>query len=289
MQKISFSSQFFEVMKKLVSVSKAKYTLMFKQDGRCRITVPMDATFIHLAAGPADLDFDGDEIYLSSFSEFVKYADIVGYPERGEACVESEMSISGHSYEYVKFKSTNVSCRTIMADPTCFGEDERFVPHVGDAETMELIGRLLLGKKQLDSFTKTLKQVPGCEFITLDVDDKIHFYMKGKVAQQINLSYGYPDVTINNPELAKHVFQEGSTLHMFESSYFLTLKGLGYDFETHIRHYEDATDNVTTLKSFSYVPGADENDPIMVYVGGVESESASIANYDLVLDKPSDN
>ena len=63
------SLPFFSLLKKLTMVSKSKETVFFKSGGRCRVSVPTTATFLHVSAGPADMDFDGDEICVASLME----------------------------------------------------------------------------------------------------------------------------------------------------------------------------------------------------------------------------
>ena len=61
-QIIKMSPQFFSLLKKLTMVSKSKSTVFFKANGRCRITVPTTATFLHISAGADDFNFGGQEV-----------------------------------------------------------------------------------------------------------------------------------------------------------------------------------------------------------------------------------
>ena len=69
---------------------------------------------------------------------------------------------------------------------------------------------------------------------------------------------------------------------MFISNYFILLKGFGLEYDTEIRNFKTAKDDVMMLKSFSTINGVNPENPITIYVGAMESEAASIANYDII-------
>ena len=142
---IKFSEQFFGVLKNVCSITKAGCTLLFKGDAQGRIpgnhiSIPSPAMMTHLAASSDDLDFDTKRVNIFSLSEFVKYAELVGYPKRGRAELLTETSITGKRYEYIKFSGGGIDCRTPTADPSCFKEGHSHIPYTPEADPMTKVG-----------------------------------------------------------------------------------------------------------------------------------------------------
>ena len=64
--------------------------------------------------------------------------------------------------------------------------------------------------------------------------------------------------------------------------YFNILKGIDTDYEVEVRHFKSEKRDKITLKAFSAIPGADPNDPINLYVAGMESDGGEINHESLV-------
>lgn len=282
MNNITFSQQFFDLLKKVVAVAKPQQTLLYKKDGRCRITVPGQALFTHLSAGPADLNFDCENVNIFSLSEFVKYAEAINYPTTGSVSVDKEVSMSGRFYEYIKFSSSDITCRTITADPSCFKPMDRNTPRSRDADPMKRVAEIAMDEGMLKDFDKKIKLVPGCRFITLMVDDRVKFYMKGKLSQQITYLIDSNCTRYIDDALVKRVFLPGKVI-MFPAMYFSILKGIGAQYDIDIRNVTNSQTVMTALKAHAAIPGANPDDPIRLFVGASEVSAAATSNYDLVV------
>ena len=64
--------------------------------------------------------------------------------------------------------------------------------------------------------------------------------------------------------------------------YFTILKGIETDYEIEVRHLKTETRDKVTLKAFSSMAGADPQDPISLYVAGMESDGGEINHEALV-------
>ena len=280
MSQIKFSKQFYELLTRVVKVSKPKCTLMFKSDGRARITIPTPSMYTHISAGPADLDFESDTVNIFSLSEFAKYADAIHYPDRGSVELTTELSITGRNYEYIKFNGSSITCRTITADPSCFKKGDWKVPSTQENDKMKLICQMSFDADTVDDFTKKLKLVPTCRFVTFYAKDDARFYIKGKMAQQITYSMDEMHSRFIDEDLAANVFTPDHIV-MHDTSYFSIMKGIGGDYIVDERCRE--ADYKCAMKAYSDFPGANPDDPIKLTLINSQAEASGISNYDMVM------
>lgn len=84
-------------------VTKAKTVKFFHDGDKSCLNIHNENSFIHISAGPADFSFDGLEVNSSSFIEFIRFAELIGYPETGTIVVDNEETIAGHVYEFIRF------------------------------------------------------------------------------------------------------------------------------------------------------------------------------------------
>ena len=283
MGKIRLSKEFFNIIKKLSTISKAKETVFFKANGRTRITIPNMSLFTHLSACEDDFYIEDDMVFLSSLTEFIKYAETVGYPDKpGDISVIQETSTTGRTYETIKFISKKVICRSMTADPSCFTKMDSKVPCERNEDKIPLLATIRLGTDELVSINDNLRLVPGCNFISLLINDtSVILYMLGKGRQQITQTIDELSTRIVNDINVSIAYKDGKR-RMFISNYFILLKGFGLEYDTEIRNFKTAKDDVMMLKSFSTINGVNPENPITIYVGAMESEAASIANYDII-------
>lgn len=291
MQEIRMSQPFFDLLKKLTMVSKSKETVFFKSGGRCRVSVPTTATFLHVSAGPGDMDFDGDEVCVASLMEFIRFCELVGFPGNGSVSVSDETLTNGHVYPMIKFKNgtektATKTARTICADPTRFDAKARKVPVDRAADPLPLVATIALDREELKVMNNELKLVPGCQFVSIVVaKNRVKIYMKGRTGQQITndippncTKFGAVDAiaAAYGPNV-KNKYRKVPAL------YFTILKGIEADYEVEIRHTGAvAKVDKIAIKGFTNIPGVDPNDPISLYLGGVESDGAEINAESLV-------
>lgn len=290
-REIRMSPQFFLQLKKLTMVSKSKATVFFKGNGKCRITIPTTATFLHIAAGPADLDFDGNEVCIASMMEFIRFCELVGYPGQAgpNVSVADETLTNGHVYPMIRFmngpeNSATKVARTICADPTRFDAKARHVPCDRDKDIMNCLSTVMLDRAELKTMCDELKMVPGCQFVSVVLTkSKVKIYMKGRTGQQIT-----NEIPRNCTKMgtAEHIeaayFSSKDKFRKIPAIYFNILKGIDTDYEVEIRHFKNEKRDKITLKAFSGIPGADPNDPIQLYVAGMESDGGEINHESLV-------
>lgn len=280
--KITFSQQYYDLLMKVVKVAKPGCTLLYKENGRCRISIPNQALFTHISAGPADLDFEGDHVNIFSLAEFAKYAEAINYPTMGSIDVSAETSITGRKYEYIKFTSPRLTCRTITADPSCFTKADHNTPKDRDKDPMTRLAQIAFNDDSLKDFQKNLKLVPDCKFVTLMITDEVRFYIKGKLSQQITYTMDETNTRYIDDVAVNRVFTPGKII-MFPAMYFNIMKGIGGSYEIDIRNVTNSKMNMSALKGFSSIPGANPDDPIQLMVGASEATAAAIGNYDLVV------
>ena len=75
-------------------VTKAKTVKFFHDGDKSCLNIHNENSFIHISAGPADFSFDGLEINSSSFIEFIRFAELIGYPETGSIVVDNEETMA---------------------------------------------------------------------------------------------------------------------------------------------------------------------------------------------------
>lgn len=293
MQTITFSPQFFALLKKLTNVSKSTATLMFSNNGRYHINIPTTSTFLHLSAGPADLSFDGGEINVSSMMEFINFSELVGYPAVGSITVADETLTNGHTYPMIRFsngteKTATRVARCICADPTMFGASARKVPArraydpaEPDAivDPMNLLATVAITKQELVTFNKQLKLVPGCQFVSVVVSPKkVSFYMKGRTGQQITNDVDRNCLILGNKEFIEGCLDENGKprFRKFPAVYFSVLNGIDTEYAMEIRHIKKGPADKMMLKSFSSIAGANPDDPIQLYAAAMECDGAEI-------------
>lgn len=290
-QIITMSPQFFALLKKLTMVSKSKATVMFKGNGRCRITVPTTATFLHISAGPSDLNFGGNEVCIASMMEFIRFCELVGYPGVPGASVSvlDEMLTNGHVYPMVRFMngsedSATKVARSVCADPTRFDKNARHVPCAREADPMNCLATIALDRAELTTMCDELKMVPGCQFVSVVLThSKVSIYMKGRTGQQITNTI--PRNCTRMGSAANIDAAYASTHDKFRkipAIYLNILRGIDTDYEVDVRHIKTEKRDKVTVKAFSSIPGADPNDPIALFVAGMESDGGEINHESLV-------
>ena len=290
-QIITMSPQFFALLKKLTMVSKSKATVMFKANGRCRITVPTPATFLHISAGPSDLNFNGEEICVASMMEFIRFCELVGFPGTPNSNVHAlERTLSnGHVYPMLQFMNGNDTTATrtaytICADPTRFDKKARHVPADRDKDIMNCLSTISMNKDALKTFCDELKLVPGCQFVSVVLNHtKVKIYMKGRTGQQITEDIPRNCTRMGAAELIDSAYAGSKDKYRkIPAMYFTILKGIETDYEIEVRHLKTETRDKITLKAFSSLAGADPQDPISLYVAGMESDGGEINHEALV-------
>ena len=280
---ITYSEQYAELLKTVTNVTKANCTILQHRDDKYRITIPNQALLTHIAAGPKDMCFAADRINVFSLTEFMKYSEAVNYPKRGCVSLAQEISVTGKRYEYIKFASPGLTCRTPTADPSCFKKTDEQIPQPRDKQKMVRVVEVCFTEEALKDFDKKLKLVPTCKFVTLFIDEGgVKLYIKGKLAQQITYCVDGTCTRHLDEHLVRKVFRPGRVA-MFPASYFSMLKGFGGNFEIDIMHVQkpDGTEQMS-LKGYSYVPGADPDDPILLYSAAAECSAAS-NGFDLIM------
>lgn len=278
MANISFSEPFCGIIQNLVKVLPKSATMIYRKDGMSRISFSDGGMLVHVAAGEADFQFDGDSIGLASLAEFFKYSKAIGYPKTGKIEMTKEVSISGHTYEFVKFSGNRRTLRCRVIDRSYFDKTATKVPTSKENNPFQLVASVLLTPEKLKEVDEMRKLVTGCEHATLTCgDNAVNMAMRGKTGQQVDLMFGYPDVKINS-EVATAAYAN-NVLRMFPMKYFGILYGLGCNFEMEMRFSPER--NAMSLPAYGGCQGVGP-DQIFVYVGCVESEAATIANIDLV-------
>lgn len=289
-QVITMSPQFFELLKKLTMVSKSKATVFFRANGRCRITVPTTATFLHISAGPNDLNFNGNEVCIASLMEFIRFCELVKFPlPPSSVTVLDETLSDGHVYPMVKFMdgpeatATKVA-RTICADPTKFDAKSRHVPADRAKDIMKCLSTIALDRTELQTMCGELKLVPGCQFVSVVLTkSKVSIYMKGRTGQQITNIIPRNCTRMGNADEIADAYQSTHDKYRkVPAIYFNILKGIDADFEVEVRHIKTATRDKITLKGFTTLNGADPNDPIQLYAAAMESDGGEINKESLV-------
>lgn len=290
-QIITMSPQFFTLLKKLTMVSKSKATVFFKGNGRCRITVPTTATFLHISAGPNDLNFGGNEVCIASLMEFIRFCELVGFPGTPGSTVSvlDETLTNGHVYPMVRFMNGNDDtatkvARSVCADPTRFDAKARHIPCDRDKDPMNCLSTIMLDRTELKTMCDELKMVPGCQFVSVVLThSKVSIYMKGRTGQQItnviprNCTRMGAAANIDAAYASSH-----DKFRKIPAMYLNILKGIDTDYEVEVRHFKSDKRDKLTLKAFSSIAGADPNDPITLYVAGMESDGGEINAESLV-------
>lgn len=309
MQTIKFSKQFLNLLGVVLKVTKAKRAMFFRKGERAYLSISNGAMLLNISAGKADLDFDGDEVTIYSLTDFYEYSKAIGYPDTdGTAIsVQSELSMSGHRYEYIKFSSSSQVFRSITADASLFDATSRKVPSTAENDPMALMCKIRLDDPTLETITKYIKLAPGCEFVSMRATDEyVSMSMKGKLAQQIDMKVDPTHVLISDESQIATAFKNGQ-IRMFKAEYFYVLSGMVgisvddraksesrgkkaaevdpasvISFDTDFRYY--APKNISALKSNAVIRGGSVEDPMVLYVGMTESESAAISNFDMISD-----
>lgn len=278
MQEIRFSRPFFNVIKQVCMVTKAKTVKFFHDGEKSCLNIHNENSFIHISAGPADFSFDGLEVNSSSFIEFIRFAELIGYPETGTIVVDNEETIAGHVYEFIRFGNGTETARSLTAEPSFFNEDDTKVPSSREADPMSLLATIKLNKKDLEKYVQKLKLVPGCQFFSVNVTDKgeVKFYFKGRVGQQITSKVDYTMTLPGDSKAIATAYGKDSKqrYRKIPTSIFTVLKGLGceeYDME--IRYVAADYDSIA-LKAFANLQGIDQAYPIGIYAMIVECSGA---------------
>jgi len=284
---IKFSEPFFNLLKNVCSITKAGCTLMFKGDQQGRIqgnhiSIPAPAMMTHLAASSDDLDFDAKRINIFSLSEFVKYAELAGYPKRGNAELLTETSITGRRYEYIKFSGGGIDCRTPTADPSCFKEGHSHIPYTPESDPMTKVGEMRFSAEMVADFAKKLRAVPTCEFVTMIIDDGgIKLYIKGKMSQQVTYCVDATCTKGINTQLVKKIFRPGNVT-VFPVQLFHYMKGIGGDYDIDIRYTSFKGVEQMSLKAIASIPGSNPEKPMTLWMGAAECSAAAHTNFDMV-------
>ena len=278
MQEIKFSMPFFSVIKQVCMVTKAKAVKFFHDGDRSCLNIHNENSFIHISAGPEDFSFDGMEVNSSSFIEFIKFAELIGYPGTGSIVVDNEETIAGHVYEFIKFSNGTETARSLTAEPSFFNEDDTKVPSTREADPMSLLATIKLTKKDLEKYVQKLKLVTGCQFFSVNVTEKgeVKFYFKGKVGQQITSKVDHTMTLPGDSKAVAIAYGKNSKqrYRKIPTTIFTVLKGLGceeYDME--IRYVAADYDSIA-LKAFAYLQGVDQKYPISIYSMIVECSGA---------------
>jgi len=278
MQEIKFSVPFFSVIKQVCMVTKAKTVKFFHDGEKSCLNIHNENSFIHISAGPGDFSFDGLEVNSSSFIEFIRFAELIGFPATGTIVVDNEETISGHVYEFIKFSNGSETARSLTAEPAFFNEDDTKVPSTREADPMSLLATIKLTKKDLEKYVQKLKLVPGCQFFSVNVTEKgeVKFYFKGRVGQQITSKVDYTMTLPGDSKAIAVAYGKDSKqrYRKIPTSIFTVLKGLGceeYDME--IRYVAADYDSIA-LKAFANLQGLDQTHPIGIYAMIVECSGA---------------
>lgn len=279
MQEIRFSKPFFEVIKQVCMVTKAMGVKLFHDGDRSCLNIHNENSFIHISAGPNDFSFDGFEVNVSSFSEFIKFSELIGYPDEGSIVLDTEETLAGHIYEFIKFSNSQDTARSVTADPACFNvEDDLKVPASRDSDPMSLLSTIRMTKRDLDKYVQKLRLVPGCQFFSVKVAEngEVKFYFKGRVGQQITTKVDYT-MTLPGDQRAIAVAYGPKSKQRFRKipvTLFTVMKGLGceqYDLE--VRYNADDYDSIA-MKAFANLQGLDPVHPIVIYINMVECSGA---------------
>lgn len=278
MQEIKFSRPFFNVIKQVCLVTKAKAVKFFHDGDRACLNIHNENSFIHISAGPNDFAFDGIDINTSSFIEFIRFAELIGYPEMGSIAEETKETIAGHVYEFIRFSNGSETALSLTAEPSFFNEDDTKVPSTRENDPMSLLATIKLTKKDLEKYVQKLKLVPGCQFFSVNVTEKgeVKFYFKGRVGQQITSKVDYTMTLPGDSNAITAAYGKNSKqrYRKIPASLFTVLKGLGceeYDME--IRYVAADYDSIA-LKAFANLQGMDQTYPIGIYAMMVECSGA---------------
>ena len=278
MQEIRFSRPFFNVIKQICMVTKAKTVKFFHDGEKSCLNIHDEKSFIHVSAGPADFSFDGLDVNSSSFREFIQFSELIGFPETGNIVVDNEETLAGHVYEFIRFTNGTETARSLTAEPSFFNEDDTKVPSSREADPMSLLATIKLNKKDLEKYVQKLKLVPGCQFFSVNVNEKgeVKFYFKGRVGQQITSKIDYTMTLPGDSKAIATAYGKDSKqrYRKIPTSIFTILKGLGceeYDME--IRYVAADYDSIA-LKAFANLQGNDQMYPIGIYAMIVECSGA---------------
>lgn len=279
MQNISFSKPFFNVIKQTCMVTKAKAVKFFREGDRCHLNIHNENSFLQVSAGPADFTFDGMEVNTSSLIEFIRFAELIDYPDKGTIVVDNEETLAGHVYEFIKFDNGTDTARSITADPSCFNaEDDNKVHTPRESDPMSLLATIKMTKKDLEKYVAKLKLVPGCQFFSVNVTNRgeVKFYFKGRVGQQITTKVDYTMTLVGDEQAIEKAYGAKSKerYRKIPTAMLTTLKGLGceeYDME--IRYIAADYDSIA-VKVFANLQGMDTQYPIEIYYCVAECSGA---------------
>lgn len=284
---IRFSEPFYKLLKSVSSITKIGCVAMFKGDPKGRlpgnhISVPDLAMMTHLAASTDDLDFDTNRINIFSLTEFVKYAELAKFPQRGTAELAVDMSIRGTPYQFIKFTGGGITCRTPTADPSCFKDGHTHIPYTREADPMKKVGEMHFSAEMVKDFVEKLRAVPTCEFVTLRIDDGgIKLYLTGKMTQQITFCVPATCTRGLDMQLVHKIFTPG-TVTVFPVQFFNYMKGIGGEYDIDITYANFNGVDQMSLKATSLIPGVNPDKPMTLWMGAAECSAAAFSQFDMI-------
>lgn len=277
---IRFSEQYANVLQKVVKALPKTPVLIFKEDGLTRLTYSKNGILFHIAATQDDFSYDGEQVGVASIAEFYDYSKAIGYPKTGEIEVTRAISMAGHTYDYIKFTGNRKRLLCRMVDLAFFTEDATDIPCTSEENPLKFVGKLNLTKDMIKALFDDRKLAPGCDNVTITCQpESIMLTMRGTVGQQVDTSYGYPNVVLNQEVVAEAY--ANSVLRMFPFDMFKIMGAMGLDYTMELRFAPGANGGLMAVACYSTLPGSNGN-TISVYVGAEESEAATIANIDMV-------
>lgn len=300
MSQIVISKEFFELMKKLSSIQKIMSGVIFKgkdangqYTGKYYFNVPTKKSLIHVVATENDIKFEGDQIQISSVTEFLKFAELTGFPKCSIENVE-ETSIRGHKYHNIVFKGLSKEARLPVADISCFVDKNHFkICSTRESDPMRYVAKIGFTVDGINNVVKDIKQVSGCEYLSLDIEnDECRFLLRGKGNQQITCKLDEHSFYVNNDSWLADAYADKKKLRLFSTVMFRLLGGIGTDSEVEIRHLKTIKNDIITLKGYCVKQGAkldeaneDKDAPrseIQIGILCVESSSANVTNVDFI-------
>jgi hypothetical protein len=276
MADIKISKEYFQVLKNILKIfndiPEQREVLIFKKDNLVNITAMSLNTLVNIRTTSNHIDFDGDEIGMTSITEFINYLDAIDYIEDPDATLSSveETSTKNKKIYSFLFKGKYGSYRMPVANLGLFDQKNRRTDPGSSKDTLKLVGKLYLTFNDTRLLVKNTQLMNKTDNFHLLIDDKIRIYMKGIQNQQFSRVFGDKTIMIYDNFTTKGA--DGNDFKIFSTKIFDYMSYFGCDFEVEIRNLPDA--NIMALKCRGKLKYDDPKiDEIAIYIGTQENSA----------------
>jgi len=276
MSDIKISKEYFQVLKNVLKIfndiPEQRQVLIFKKDGSVNITAMSLNTLVNIKTTTNHIDFTGDEIGMTSISEFINYLDAIDYiidPDASVSSVEETSTKKNKLFSFL-FNGKYGSYRMPVANLGLFDQKSRRTDPGSDKDVLKLVGKLFLSSTDTKVLVKNTQLMNKTDNFHLLVDDKIHIYMKGIQNQQFSRVFKDKNIMIYDNFTTKNA--DGKDFKIFSTRIFDYMSYFGCDFEVELRNLADA--NIMALKCRGKLKYDDPKvDEILVYIGTQENSA----------------